>query len=244
MTIALVAVGAFVAACVQSTSGLGFALILTPVLFALMSPVGAIITATGLGIVLNVLVLFAERRRLAVAWSEVVPILAAAAPGSVLGLLLLRALPKPVLQIAVGIAVIAAALLRLRGSLRVRPHGAWQRATLGFTTGTLSTSTGVSGPPVALWLSARGLQTTGVRDSLSATFLGMGILTAVTLIPVLHDAHVGLTVLVVAVASVVAGHAIGSRLFARLTSSRFELLLLGIIFVAGAASLALGFDSI
>jgi uncharacterized membrane protein YfcA len=244
MTFALVAVGAFVAACVQATSGLGFALILTPVLFALMSPVGAILTTTGLGIVLNVLVLFAERRRLSVAWSEVVPILAAAAPGSVLGLLLLRALPKPVLQIVVGIAVIAAALLRLRGHLRVHAHGAWQRAALGFTTGTFSTSTGVSGPPVALWLSSVGLQATAVRDSLSATFLGLGILTAVTLLPVIGDAHVGLSVLVAAVASVVAGHAIGSRLFARLTTNRFELLLLAIIFVAGATSLALGVDSL
>jgi uncharacterized protein len=157
VTLVLVAASAFVASCVQATSGLGFALILTPVLFALMSPVGAIVTATGLGIVLNVLVLFADRRRLSVAWGEVLPILAAAAPGSVLGLLLLRALPKPVLQIVVGIAVITAALLRLRG---------------------------------------------------------------------------------------VVGHAIGSTLFARLTSSRFELLLLAIVFVAGATSLVLGVDSL
>jgi uncharacterized membrane protein YfcA len=244
MTLVLVAFGALVAACVQAASGLGFALILTPVLFALMSPVGAIITATGLGLVLNVLVLFAERRRMSVAWSEVVPILAAAAPGSVLGLLLLRALPKPALQIAVGIAVIATALLRLRGRVRVRAGGPWQRATVGFTTGTLATSTGVSGPPVALWLSSRGLQAGRVRDSLSATFLGLGIITAVTLLPVLHDADVGLNVLVVAVAAVVAGHAIGSRLFARLATNRFELLLLAIIFLAGATSLVLGVGSI
>ncbi len=244
MTLALIAVGAFVAACVQATSGLGFALILTPVLFALMSSVGTIVTATGLGIVLNVLVLFAERRRLSVAWSEVVPILAAAAPGSVLGLLLLRALPKPALQIAVGIGVIAVALLRLRGRVRVHAGGPWQRATLGFTTGTLSTSTGVSGPPVALWFSSQGLQATRVRDSLCATFLGLGIITAVTLLPVLHDAHVGLNVLLVAIVAVVGGHAIGSRLFARLTTDRFELLLLAIIFVAGATSLVLGANSI
>lgn len=244
MTLLIVAAGAFVASCVQATSGLGFALILTPVLFALMSPVGAIITATGLGIVLNLLVLFAERRRLSVAWGEVVPILAAAVPGSVLGLLLLRALPKPVLQIVVGIAVIVAAFVRLRGRLLVHAHGPWKRATLGFTTGTLSTSTGVSGPPVALWLSSQGLGATGVRDSLSATFLGIGILTAVTLLPVLHDAHVGLSLMVVAVVSVVVGHAIGSRLFARLTGNRFELLLLAIIVIAGATSLVLGLDSL
>jgi uncharacterized membrane protein YfcA len=95
MTIALVAVSALIAACVQATAGLGFALILTPALFAVMGSVSAIVMATALGLVLNLLVLLAERRRLCVACSEVIPILAAAAPGSVCGLLLLRALQSP-----------------------------------------------------------------------------------------------------------------------------------------------------
>jgi uncharacterized protein len=239
--LALVAAGALVAACVQATSGIGFALILTPVLFALMPAVGAIVTATALGLVLNVLILFGERRPLSVAWDEVVPIVLAAVPGTVAGLLLLRTLPKPALQIAVGLIVIWAAVVRMRGPARTPVRGgALARLTLGFTTGTLTTSAGVSGPPVALWLASRGLPAAGVRDSLSAMFLALGVVAVLTLLPVLHSAHLGAGVLVVAAIAVVIGHAIGSRLFTRLSAHRFELLLLTIILVAGTTSLVLG----
>lgn len=244
MTLVLVAAGTLVAALVQATGGLGFALVLTPVLFAVLSAVGAIVVATGLGLVLNVLVLFAEHRRPSVAWREVGPILVAATPGTVVGLLVLRALPKPVLQIAVGIAVIGAALLRLRGRMRVHAGGGWLRVPLGFTTGVLTTSTGISGPPVALWLSSRGLQAKGVRDSLGAMFLILGIIAALTLVPVVHEAHLGAATLIAAVLAVVAGHAIGSRLFARLTARHFEILLLAITLASGGASVVLGLGSL
>jgi uncharacterized membrane protein YfcA len=244
MTVALVAAATLVAALVQATGGIGFALVLTPVLFAVLSAVGAIVVATGLGLVLNVLVLFAERRRPSVAWREVVPILVAAAPGAVVGLLVLRALPKPVLQIVVGVAVIATALLRLRGRVRVSARIGWVRVPLGFTTGVMTTSTGISGPPVALWLSSRGLPAKRVRDSLGAMFLILGIIAALTLLPVVHEAHVGAATLIAAVVAVVVGHAIGSRLFARLTPRHFEVLLLAITLASGGASLVLGLGSL
>ena len=79
------AAGTLLAACVQATGGIGFALILTPVLFALLPAVGAIVVATGLGLLLNALVLFAEHRRPTVAWKEVAPILIGATPGTVVG---------------------------------------------------------------------------------------------------------------------------------------------------------------
>ncbi|MGZ4173090.1 MAG: hypothetical protein ACXVQR_01310 [Solirubrobacteraceae bacterium] len=48
MTIALVGLGALGAAVVQASTGLGFALVLTPILLALLSPAGAIVTVTAL----------------------------------------------------------------------------------------------------------------------------------------------------------------------------------------------------
>lgn len=241
MTFALVAVGALGAACVQATTGIGFALVLTPALFALLSPEGAIVTVTGLGLVLNLLVLLGERRRPRVAWGELGPILAAAVPGTVCGVLLLRALPKPVLQVGVGLAVIAAALLRARApAVAARRASAPARLTLGFATGALSTSAGVSGPPLALWLSRRGLGPAELRDSLSAIFLGLGVIAGLALIPVVGDARLDPALLGTALAAVVAGHALGSRLFVRLHPDRFEPLLLLVILVAGVASVVAG----
>jgi hypothetical protein len=244
MTLALVAAGTLVAACVQATGGIGFALILTPVLFAVLPSVGAVVVATGLGLLLNVLVLFAERRRPSIAWNEIVPILVASAPGAVVGLLVLRTLPKPVLQVAVGLAVAAFGLVILRGRLQVPADHGWVRLPIGFTTGILTTATGVSGPPVALWLSSRGLGGPKVRDSLGAFFLGLGIIALLTLIPVLHDAHLGRWTLIAAVAAVIAGHAIGSRLFARMSPGHFDVLMLSITLATGATSVVLGLSSI
>ncbi|HEY7633804.1 MAG TPA: sulfite exporter TauE/SafE family protein [Thermoleophilaceae bacterium] len=250
MTVALVAAFALAGACVQATTGMGFALILTPIMFALLSPVGAIVAVTLLGLELNLLVLFAEGRRPRVAWREVTPILAAVVPGTVCGVLVLRVLPKPLLQVAVGLAVIGAVLVRLR-AVRAAAAAAAAPATagpgrlaVGFATGALTTSAGVSGPPLALWLSRRGLAPADFRDSLTALFLATGIIGLVALLPVLGHAHLQPALLVVPVACVLAGHAVGSRAFARLDARAFEPLLLAVILAAGVASVVFGIGAL
>lgn len=137
MMIVLAALGAVLAATVQATAGLGFALVLTPVLFLEMAPAGAIVTATLLGILLNLLVLFAELRRPAPVWTEILPVLAAAIPGAACGLVLLASLSRPVLQMIVGAVVILAGLLRTRTPVRRRRSGARSRLALGYTVGAL-----------------------------------------------------------------------------------------------------------
>jgi uncharacterized membrane protein YfcA len=241
VTVALVAASALAAACVQATTGLGFALVLTPALFALLSPDAAIIMITGLGLELNLLILVGERRRPRVAWGEVGPILAAAIPGTVCGLLVLRALPKPALQIAVGLAVIAAAILRTQAPvLAAGPASPPARLALGFSAGALTTSAGVNGPPLALWLSRRGLGPSDVRDSLSATFLGLCVIAVPVLAPILPDAHIQPALVGATFACVLAGHALGRRAFGRLDPQRFEALLLTVILLAGGASVVAG----
>jgi uncharacterized membrane protein YfcA len=246
LTVAVIALGGLLASGVQAATGLGFALILTPVLFAVMSAVAAVVTITALSLLLNALVLFAERRARSIVWEEVVPILLAAVPGCVVGVLLLGAVPKAALQVATGVAVITAALVlrHRRAQSGPAPRSAtrptWSRLSLGFATGTLSTSTGVNGPPLALWLTARGLTPHRLRDSLSALFLGLGLVAALALIPLAGRSHLAPSAIVAAVASVIGGHAIGSRLFARLSTPRFQQAVLAIIVATGVASVALG----
>jgi uncharacterized protein len=244
--VALLAVVALVAAVVQASMGLGFALVISPAVFALLEPESAVVAITVLGLALNGLVLFAERRRPLVAWGEVGPILVASVPGAVCGVLILRALPKSVLQIAVGVAVIGAAVLRARARREAAaptPGDPRARVALGFATGALSTSAGVNGPPMALWFSHRGLGPAQIRDSLSAAFLALGIIAAVVLAPVLaaaDDVEIDWGALVGALVCVVAGHALGRRAFARLDAARYEPLLLAVVVAAGAASLVAG----
>jgi uncharacterized protein len=247
--VALVAVAALVAAVVQAATGLGFALVLGPAVFALLDPEPAIVAITVLGLALNGLVLFGERRRPCVAWGEVRPILVASVPGAVCGVLVLRALPKAWLQVAVGLAVIGAAVLRARArrdATAPTPGDPRARLALGFATGTLSTSAGVNGPPMALWFAHRGLGPAEIRDSLSAAFLGLGLIAAVVLAPVLATAgeKIDWTALAAGLVCVVAGHAIGQRVFARIDAARYEPLLLVLVTAAGAGSIAAGLAAI
>jgi uncharacterized membrane protein YfcA len=244
MTIVVVTLSALLAATVQATAGLGFALIVTPVLFLEVAPAGAIVAATLLGILLNLLVLFAEPRHPAPVWGEILPVLAAAIPGAVCGVVLLAHLPRPVLQMLVGAAVIAAGVARTRTPARPRRRGARPRLAVGWTVGALSTSTGINGPPLALWLAGQGLSPAQVRDSLTAAFLGLNIIATLTVVPILGHARLGVATMGAAAGGVLLGHAIGGRLFRRMPAERYQHLLLLIILGAGAASLVAGATSL
>src|SRR5215212_4976205 len=118
---ALAAVAAFAGAFVQSTTGFGFALVLSPALFAVMDPVEAVMTLLVLGLALSLLVLFERGRPEHVDWRALVPLLLAALPGLVVGAVALTQLSKEVLQVVVGVAVMIAAAWQLRRRGRRKP---------------------------------------------------------------------------------------------------------------------------
>jgi uncharacterized membrane protein YfcA len=96
---------------------------------------------------------------------------------------------------------------------------------------------------MALWFAHRGLGPAEIRDSLSGAFLGLGVIAAVVLAPVLataDDVEIDWPALAVALLFVVGGHAVGMRAFARIDARRYEPLLLAIVVAAGAASIVAG----
>jgi uncharacterized protein len=156
---AIAALAAFAGAFVQSATGFGFALVLSPALFAVLEPVEAVTALLALGFVLNLLVFFEHGRPGAVDWRSILPMLLAAVPGLAVGFAVLEALSKQALQVAVGVAVLLAAGWQLRQRRRRKRPAlpAWAGWAVGFLSGTLTTSISVSGPPLVLWLEARGV---------------------------------------------------------------------------------------
>jgi uncharacterized protein len=235
---ALAAVAAFAGAAVQSASGFGFALVLSPALFAALDPVEAVTALLVLGLALNLLVLFESGRPRHVDWRALAPMLLAALPGLAAGVVALTQLSKETLQVAVGLTVMAAAGWQWRAPRpRLSPAAAW---ATGFASGALTTSISVSGPPIVLWLTARGVRPEEFRASLAASFLVLNLSGGVVLLAVEGGGAFDAGAVALLFALVVAGYGLGAIAFRRLDHERFFNLVLLLVTLAGAASVVAG----
>jgi uncharacterized membrane protein YfcA len=242
----ILAAGATLAgAAAQSATGFGFALIAGPALLAARDPHEAVTVLAILGIALSLLVL-ADSGLDAVRWRAVWPMLAAALPGLGLGLLALELLSKATLQLGAGIAVLVAVAVQLRRrpaaerepARRVAPGPA---ALAGLSSGALTTSIGLSGPPLVIWLEALGLRPAELRASLSASFLGLNLAGTVVLVASAGErAAPGAGLLLSLLALVLAGYVAGALAFRRIPERAFRLAVLGLVVVAGLASAVAG----
>jgi uncharacterized protein len=237
---ALAAVAAFAGAAVQSATGFGFALVLSPALFAVMDPVEAVTALLVLGLALNLLVLFEGGRPEHVDWRALAPMLVAAVPGLAIGAVALTELSKEVLQVAVGVAVIGAAgwqLRRRESHTRLPPTAAWGA---GFASGALTTSISVSGPPLVLWLEARGVRPEEFRASLAASFLALNLAGGIVLLSAEGTGAFDAGAVALLLVLVIAGYALGAVAFRRLDRERFFNIVLVLVALTGMASVVAG----
>lgn len=243
MTFAAVAAAVLAGATLQSATGFGFALITAPVLFAVYAPGVALTLLTLLAPLLSLLVLLSERRGVDVRWRDIVPLGLWGIPGLALGVVILRAVDKPVLQVAVGVAVMVAAGLELRGRApAASPPAPWPAAPVGVAAGTLSTTVGVTGPPVLLYLLRTDADQHQVRDSMAAAFL---LFTPTVAIALAAGGRLSLDdVAAVEVAALLAlvavGRPLGRWLFLRMDAARFRAVGLGLALLAGVGSVMAG----
>jgi uncharacterized membrane protein YfcA len=230
----LAAVAAFAGAFVQSAAGMGFALILSPVLFAVMDPEEAVTSVLLLGAVLCVLVLFESRR---VGTHGLGRLMLPAVPGLAVGVVVLLALSKEALQIGVGVVVVAAAVWQLwQGAAALRLSA----TVAGFTSGVLTTTLGVNGPPLALWLEAERVRPAVFRATLAAAFLILDIAGIALIVSKEGVDTVDLGQLGPLLACVLAGYGLGAAGFRRLDAERFSVVVLSIVICTGIASVVAG----
>jgi uncharacterized membrane protein YfcA len=230
----LAALAAFAGAGVQSASGLGFALVLTPALFAAMDdPAEAVTAVLLLGAALCALVLVESRR---VATHGLVRLLVPAVPGLGAGVLLLAALSKESLQVGVGVAVVTAAAWQLRHRSAVRIPA----AAAGFLSGALTTSISINGPPLALWLESEDVPPERFRTTLAAAFLILDISGTGLIVSSEGTDAVDLGVVGPLLACVFAGYALGAVAFRRLDAERFSKVVLAVVICTGIASVVAG----
>jgi uncharacterized protein len=211
----------------QAATGFGFSLIAAPLVFAALDAEPAVALLLILGLEVNLLTLATERRRPRPLGRSTALLLAAAAPGALIGVVVLRTLPEAALQIAVTLGVIGTLLARQVRSAHV------PALLAGFAAGALTTSTSTNGPPMLLHLLGRGARPEQVRDTLTVCFVGLAGIGAVALVATgsftFPDAALTLGLL----PAVAAAHLVGRRGFTKLASGEhYEQVLAGVMVAA------------
>ena len=157
-----------------------------------------------------------------------------------LGAIALSTFSVRALALVMAVGVFGGLVVRVRAR-RSPPHEVhpWSAPLAGLASGTLGTSTGISGPPLIFHLLARGLPPAIMRDTLAAIFLSLG---AIGLIPLAItgslDVPSGMPLLLV---TALVGQVAGRRLFARMSSGIYEPVVLGVLAVASTIALVSAF---
>lgn len=178
----LIAIAVAMAAFVQGSTGVGFALIVAPIMGLLepeLLPVGLL----ALMVPLNAYILWRERQhidRTGASWITV-----GRAAGTVSGVLVLMILTPTQLGLFVGLSTIAAVL----ASLLIPPFDPNRGAylTSGVITGVTETATGIGGPPLALVYQHQPPPV--VRSTIAFCFL-IGELMSLTALALMHQTDV------------------------------------------------------
>ena len=208
------------AAAVQGASAFGFALVAVPLMMLVMPAAEAVAISLVLGSLLNLLMIRDERSR--IAWRELLPLLPAAALGTVAGAALLKSLDAAGFRVMLATAFLATTLLMLKKpSLAIRPGPALGLAA-GAISGILNGATSMSGPPVVLYLTGRRLPKSSLRGTLAAFFIlgNLAALAALAAGGLIGTAVAGRSALLAA--AVVPGYLAGRRLTRRLDSDAFR----------------------
>jgi uncharacterized membrane protein YfcA len=221
------------AAAAQAVSGFGFALIGTPLVAVLVGPKEAVVGLTMIGVLL--VAQLSLRGRGHVDRPTVGVVTVSAIVGMPLGLLVLVRADDRVLTFAIAIAVIGFSLLLWRGARF--PAGRGTDAAAGFTAGILSTSTGTSGPPIVIALSAKQLEPPVFRATISAIFLVQGSAALVLFALGEQITRDALSVALAGLPGVLVGSIVGERGFRRLDTPTFGRVVLGMLFLSGLVAL-------
>jgi len=231
---------------VQAAIGFGFAFFVAPAAFAAFDPEQAVTLILILGLVINVLVLGAERRQTEVATRAVTVMLIAAIPGMIAGAWLVTQAEPRLLQLLVGVivligAVVQAAAARDRQApARARDHGAGLEVGGGLAAGVLTTSVTINGPALVLVFSALGLRGNGFRDSLAASLLGLSVL-ALPVVLIASEGDQALpssAVFLACIPALLIGHQFGAAVFRRLDDAAHHRAALIAAAIAGVLSIA------
>lgn len=221
----------FFAGLINGLTGFGFVLVGAPFLLLVYQPAAVVLIQVALSPFTSGYVLADAIK--GVRWRTVFTLLPFAVAGAVVGASILVAVNPDYIQLGIGVIITLTALLMLR---HVRIPGAktgWATAVAGFLSGTLGTTTGLSGPPMVLLLASHALPKHQFRGTTSAYLLALGIagLTVFAFRGVLEWNHV--TTALALLPAVFLGNFAGSFLSRKTPEGMFRTITLVVIIGTG-----------
>ena len=222
---------ALLAGGVSGLTGFGLALIAIPLLLLVYEPTTVVVLVFVLSVFINVAVVWdswhdADRRL-------VLALLLPASAGVFVGAEILYYADPLYIRIGVGVVVVISALLLLR-EVRIPGASGWIGTVIaGSTSGMLSTSTGLAGPPIVLLLASRDLPKHEFRGTSALYFLPISVVGLVVLAfrGLVDGSEISLGLLLIPAA--IAGKAIGTALLGRVSERAFRAITLGLVILTG-----------
>ena len=228
----------FFASFVLGLAGFGIALVAMAFLPYVMSPVTAIIVLTIYALVFSVVALVPLRR-------DVTPgalgdLVIGSVAGTPLGVWVLATLPVSGLNRLIGLMLVVAVALELRGVMPRRlPGRAWGLGA-GFLAGVLGGAVGTPGPPVVMYATAQGWGPRTVKGNVMAFFVvNEAVILAGFWWADLLTRDV-LTMAAVYAVPALAGVLTGMAMFSRIDPVRFRRLVFGLLLLSGLVLLIRG----
>jgi uncharacterized membrane protein YfcA len=228
------------AAFVQSVGGFGFALMAVP-LSAIVIDLTTAVIAVSIASVINVTLLlwrtYTDIDR-GLAWRFNLPSLF----GMPLGIAVLVYVPQRELKVVLGVVIIVATLLLMRGVRRVTPRK-WVEVLAGWISGVLATSTGTNGPPLVMAAQMRGLDADTFRATLSFTFVVSGPISLVFFAVAGRMSQAAIALALGSIPLIVLGQQLGLRVRPRVHGTTFERLVYVLLLLSGISVAGSGFFS-
>ena len=171
-------VSVLLAGAVGGLTGFGFNLVATPPLIMVMPTKAAVAVLGWVSAIQSALMLWRLRK-----WTElrrVWPMILAGVAGIPVGTALLLLLDVDSLKMIIGGTSALAALTMLLGFDRPVGEGKVEVGAVGFASGVIGGTTGLSGPPVVLFLANQGTEKQAFRGNLSAHFTTLGLFRLLT----------------------------------------------------------------
>jgi uncharacterized membrane protein YfcA len=219
---------------VQLAAGFGFALASVPLLSIVLSPHQAVLVALGLATFTNGYQAISGRRD--VDRPVLARLLAGAAVGLPVGLVVYHWANDRILGVLVGAAVLAAVVLVARG-IDLRHAGPGLDVAGGAVSGALTTSVGTNGPPLVFVLQARHFDQFRFRATITTAFFVLDVV-SVTAFALSGDFDRDVVLAIaVSLPGLAVGAAIGISLRRHLDAERFRRVVLVVLVAAGISAI-------